>query len=79
MKELIKEKKWNKARAVKTKDATVVMEKMEVGQRWSQYIGELFGDEREDFEDQNEHGESLESLDFLESEVRHAMKDTRRG
>lgn len=29
MKELIKEKKWNKARAVKTKDATVVMEKMD--------------------------------------------------
>lgn len=36
------------------------MEKKEFGWRWSEYIGELFSDEREDLEDQIEDDESLE-------------------
>ena len=61
---------------MKKKDGTVVMDAVEVGQRWSEYIGELFSDARGELGDAAEENEGLE---ILESEVEAAIKDMKRG
>lgn len=76
IKELTQKRKWNKGSAVKKKDGTVVMDAVEVGRRWSEYICELFSDERPEIDDAVE---SSEGLEILESEVEWAMNDFKRG
>ena len=83
IKELTQKRKWNKGGAIKKKDGTVVMEAEEVGKRWSEYIGELFDDERPEVlnDDRLEMNDAADArgLEILDSEVRWAMKDMKRG
>lgn len=52
------------------------MDAKEVGQRWSEYVNELFLDERPEICDTSEGNEGPE---ILESKVRWAMNDMKRG
>lgn len=79
IKELTQKRKWNKGCAIKDKDGTVIMDAEGVRSRWSEYIGELFNDDERVEMDGEDDLAAEEDLEILESEIRWAMNDMKRG
>ena len=63
--------------ALKTKEGEVVMEKQDILDRWTEYIGNLFDDSGDmlDFDEDKE----LSGNEILESEVEIALKEMKSG
>ena len=77
VKELVGKKKYNKNIAIKKSDGKVAMEIEDVKLRWSEYVGELYDDERPEAREisiENNEGPTI-----LKEEVRCAMASMKSG
>ena len=76
IKDITGKRKCNNNIAVKRTDGTVAMEEEEVKERWSEYIGELFLDQRPDSMNIQYNNEGPE---ILQQEVRAAIESMKKG
>ena len=73
--EIVGKKLANKNGCLKSKTGEILMEKCEIINRWTEYIGDLYNDNRQDFH--MSHNE--ESPSILLEEVANAIKHTNSG
>ncbi len=71
VKEITYKKKTTTSTGIKKRDGTVVMEADAILERWTEYIGELFTDDRAETLDVNNNGEGPP---IMKAEVRAALK-----
>ncbi len=71
VKEITYKKKTTTSTGIKKRDGTVVMEADEILERWTEYIGELFTDDRAETLDVNNNGKGPP---IMKAEVREALK-----
>ena len=69
-------KKCNSSGCIKSKDGTMLMEKEEILNRWSEYVEDLFKDERGP---KPEIKKNLEGPSILQEEVKAAIKKMKKG
>ena len=76
VKEITFKKKRNISTGIKKADGTVVMESEEVLARWTEYIAELFVDDRVEHLDLNDNGEGPS---IIRAELEAAVKQMKKG
>ncbi len=76
VKEITYKKKTTTSTGIKKRDGTVVMEADATLQRWTEYIGELFTDDRAETLDVNNSGEDPP---IMKAEVQAALKKIKKG
>ena len=76
IRELSGKRQGSSTGCIKSKDGVIIMEKEKILERWSEYIGDLYGSDRNE---QFDIELDLEGPVILESEVSHAIHKTKRG